>query len=42
MKLKTMRGGLVWDEEPTFKTVISDGAFQVRDYPSLIMAEVTQ
>jgi hypothetical protein len=28
-------------EEPAFKTVLSDGAFQVRDYPSLIVAEVT-
>ena len=28
-------------EEPPFKTVLSDGAFQVRDYPGLIVAEVT-
>ena len=28
-------------EEPTFKTVLSDGAFEVRDYPGLIVAEVT-
>jgi hypothetical protein len=28
-------------EEPAFTTVLSDGAFEVRDYPSLIVAEVT-
>jgi hypothetical protein len=28
-------------EEPAFKTVLRDGAFEVRDYPSLIVAEVT-
>jgi hypothetical protein len=28
-------------EEPAFKTVVRDGAFEVRDYPSLIVAEVT-
>jgi hypothetical protein len=28
-------------EEPTFNIVLSDGAFEVRDYPSLIVAEVT-
>jgi hypothetical protein len=28
-------------EEPAFKTVLSDGAFEVRDYSSLIVAEVT-
>ena len=28
-------------EEPGFETVVSDGAFEVRDYPSLIVAEVT-
>jgi hypothetical protein len=28
-------------EEPAFKTLLSDGAFEVRDYPSLIVAEVT-
>ena len=28
-------------EEAAFKTVLSDGAFQVRDYPGLIVAEVT-
>lgn len=28
-------------EEPAFKTVMSDGAFEVRDYPSLVVAEVT-
>ncbi len=27
-------------EEPVFKTVLSDGAFEVRDYPGLIVAEV--
>ncbi len=28
-------------EEPAFKKVLSDGAFEVRDYPALIVAEVT-
>jgi hypothetical protein len=28
-------------EEPAFKTVLSDGDFEVRDYPGLIVAEVT-
>lgn len=28
-------------EEPPFKTVVKDGAFEVRDYPPLIVAEVT-
>lgn len=28
-------------EEPDFKIVLSDGSFQVRDYPALIVAEVT-
>ena len=28
-------------EEPAFRKVLSDGAFEVRDYPALIVAEVT-
>ena len=28
-------------EEPAFKTVLQDGHFEVRDYPALIVAEVT-
>jgi hypothetical protein len=28
-------------EEPAFRTVLSDGGFEVRDYPGLIVAEVT-
>lgn len=28
-------------EEPVFKTVVKDGNFEVRDYPSLVVAEVT-
>ena len=28
-------------EEPPFTTVLSDGAFEIRDYPGLIVAEVT-
>ncbi len=28
-------------EEPAFKTVLHDGAFEVRDYPALVVAEVT-
>lgn len=28
-------------EEPAFKAVIHEGAFEVRDYPALVVAEVT-
>jgi hypothetical protein len=28
-------------EEPAFKTVLHDGNFEIRDYPSLVVAEVT-
>ena len=28
-------------EEPAFATVVKDGAFEVRDYPALVVAEVT-
>jgi hypothetical protein len=28
-------------EEPAYKTVLQDGKFEIRDYPSLIVAEVT-
>ncbi len=28
-------------EEPSFKTVSSDGDFEIRDYPALVVAEVT-
>jgi hypothetical protein len=28
-------------EEPAFKPVLKDGAFEVRDYPALVVAEVT-
>lgn len=28
-------------EEPAFKTVLKDGDFEVRDYPALVVAEVT-
>ena len=28
-------------EEPAFETVLRDGAFEVRDYPALVVAEVT-
>lgn len=28
-------------EEPAFKTVLQEGAFEIRDYPSLVVAEVT-
>lgn len=28
-------------EEPAYKTVLRDGNFEIRDYPSLIVAEVT-
>jgi len=28
-------------EEPAFKTVLQEGAFEIRDYPPLVVAEVT-
>jgi orotidine-5'-phosphate decarboxylase len=28
-------------EEPAFRSVIHDGAFEIRDYPALTVAEVT-
>ena len=28
-------------EEPAFETVVTDGTFEVRDYPPLVVAEVT-
>ena len=28
-------------EEPAFQTVLQDGAFEIRDYPALVVAEVT-
>jgi hypothetical protein len=28
-------------EEPSYKLVLTDGAFEVRDYPALVVAEVT-
>jgi hypothetical protein len=28
-------------EEPAFRTVLQDGAFEIRDYPALVVAEVT-
>ena len=28
-------------EEPAFKTILHEGAFEVRDYPALVVAEVT-
>jgi len=34
-------GPAVAVEEPSFHTVLSDGAFEVRDYPDQVVAEVT-
>ena len=28
-------------EEPAFRTVLREGAFELRDYPALVVAEVT-
>jgi hypothetical protein len=28
-------------EEPAFETVLQDGAYEIRDYPALVVAEVT-
>ena len=29
-------------EEPSFRLVLRDGSFEIRDYPALVMAEVTE
>jgi hypothetical protein len=29
-------------EEPAFRTIVHDGAYEVRDYPALVVAEVTK
>ena len=37
----SMGTGAMAVEEPSFKIVLTDGAFEVRDYPALVVAEVT-
>ncbi len=37
----TTGGGAMAVEEPPFKSILREGAFEVRDYPSLVVAEVT-
>jgi hypothetical protein len=37
----TLAGSAMAVEEPTFTQVLRDGDFEVRDYPSLVVAEVT-
>ena len=39
--LMTLAGCAMAVEEPAFKEVSRDGAFEVRDYPALVAAEVT-
>jgi hypothetical protein len=34
-------GPAVAVEEPAFRAVVKDGAFEIRDYPALVVAEVT-
>ena len=37
----TLAGSAMAVEEPAFKQVLRDGDFELRDYPSLVVAEVT-
>jgi hypothetical protein len=37
----SLGGSAMAVEEPRFRTVLKDGAFEVRDYPALTVAEVT-
>ena len=37
----TLAGSAMAVEEPAFKHVLRDGAFELRDYPALVAAEVT-
>jgi len=39
--LFTLGGPALATEEPAFRVVLGDGAFEVRDYPALLAAEVT-
>ncbi len=39
--LSVLGGPAVAVEEPAFQTVLQDGAVEIRDYPALVVAEVT-
>jgi hypothetical protein len=41
LMLTCLGGAAMAVEEPVFKSTLSEGAFEVRDYPSVIVAEVT-
>ena len=41
LALTVFGGAAVAVEEPAFQTVLQDGAFEIRDYPALVVAEVT-
>lgn len=41
LTLTLLGGEALAVEEPAFRTVAQDGAFEVRDYPALVVAEVT-
>lgn len=41
LTLTLIGGPAVAVEEPAFRSVLQDGAFEIRDYPALVVAEVT-
>jgi DNA gyrase inhibitor GyrI len=41
LTLALLGGPAVAVEEPAFRSVLQDGAFEIRDYPALVVAEVT-
>jgi hypothetical protein len=41
LSLSLMGGPAMAVEEPAFHSVLKDGAFEIRDYPALVVAEVT-
>jgi hypothetical protein len=41
LTLTLLGGPALAVEEPTFRTVLQDGAFEIREYPALVAAEVT-
>ena len=41
MAVATLAGAAMAVEEPAFKPVLREGAFELRDYPALVVAEVT-
>lgn len=41
LTLTVLGGPALAVEEPAFRTVLQEGAFEIRDYPALVVAEVT-